>query len=126
MPMQPLNDRVRVNVPFAQVCYIKHVIAPTCQLLTLLLGDVWHKKSLVAHQPEDLEFWFLRIFKLQQGLPAIPVLPCEHVLVVAVVRVCFSGVMFKQEIRANPDTCCWFEAHLMSGTVGPGMFKQSP
>ncbi|CAJ1373545.1 unnamed protein product [Effrenium voratum] len=40
MPMQPLNDRVRVNVPFAQVCYIKHVIAPTCQLLTLMLPQM--------------------------------------------------------------------------------------
>ncbi|CAE7600323.1 dnc [Symbiodinium natans] len=37
MPMQPLNDRVRVNVPFAQVTYIKHLVAPQAILLVKML-----------------------------------------------------------------------------------------
>mmetsp|Transcript_43318 Transcript_43318/g.101152 ORF Transcript_43318/g.101152 Transcript_43318/m.101152 type:complete len:1175 (+) Transcript_43318:52-3576(+) len=39
MPMQPLNDRVRVNVAFAQVAYIKHLVAPQTILLVKMLPD---------------------------------------------------------------------------------------
>lgn len=39
LPMQPLNDRARVNVAFTQVSNIKHIIIPQTKLLVTLLPN---------------------------------------------------------------------------------------
>lgn len=49
MPIGPLNDRARVNVPFVQVTFIKHLVAPQAILIAKMLPSMrdctrsmWH------------------------------------------------------------------------------------
>ncbi|CAE7810777.1 dnc [Symbiodinium sp. CCMP2456] len=49
MPIGPLNDRARVNVPFVQVTFIKHLVAPQAILIVKMLPSMrgctrsmWH------------------------------------------------------------------------------------